>query len=73
MRGGRGSMQPNSRPNPMQGAPNHQQQGMMQPNMPVKRGPPMGPPGPKRGKSRVITIIYKLNFHRKFLLSKRSI
>lgn len=49
MRGSRGGFHPNSRPNQMPIAPNHQS-GMMQPNMPVKRGPPMGPPGPKRGK-----------------------
>lgn len=50
MRGGRGGFHPNSRPSPMPVNPNHQQPGMMQPSMPVKRGPPMGPPGPKRGR-----------------------
>lgn len=44
----RGGFHPNSRPNPMSVAPNHQP-GMMQPNMAVKRGPPMPQPGPKRG------------------------
>jgi len=48
---GRGNMQQNlTRPNgPMQITPNHQP-GMMQPGMPLKRGPPIGPPGPKRGR-----------------------
>lgn len=45
---GRGGFHPSSRPNPMSVAPNHQP-GMIQPNMAVKRGPPMPQPGPKRG------------------------
>ncbi|XP_055309186.1 basic salivary proline-rich protein 2 isoform X2 [Sitodiplosis mosellana] len=48
---GRGGFQQGlARPNgPMHVSTNHQS-GMMQPGIPLKRGPPIGPPGPKRGR-----------------------